>query len=202
VPARTDLTLTEAAVLALLAIEGECSGYDLLKLAQKSVGHVWAPAKSQLYATLGRLTRAGLVEGRTVAQAERPDKQLYRITREGNDRVQAWLEDTATPDRSAQTLKIFLGGLVPLETLVAHVERFRADVDATLALYRAIELENSRRGHDFFHYQVLRLGIATAEASLRWADETLAELRSPAARSAQRAAVRHIHFAPDGAGTA
>src|SRR6185503_12547690 len=63
VPARTDLTLTEAAVLALLAIEGECSGYDLLKLAQKSVGHVWAPAKSQLYATLGRLTRAGLVEG-------------------------------------------------------------------------------------------------------------------------------------------
>ena len=42
------LTTTEAAVLALLAIEGEQSGYDLLKQASRSIGQVWAPAKSQL----------------------------------------------------------------------------------------------------------------------------------------------------------
>ena len=53
-PVRT-LTQTEAAALALLSIEGERSGYDLLKQAEKSIGHVWAPARSQLYATLNRL---------------------------------------------------------------------------------------------------------------------------------------------------
>src|SRR4029077_2564916 len=42
----SELTTTEAAVLALLAIEGERSGYDLLKLATKSIGHVWTPARS------------------------------------------------------------------------------------------------------------------------------------------------------------
>ncbi len=44
----TRLTLTEGAVLALLAIEGERSGYDLLKQMRKSIGHVWTPAKTQL----------------------------------------------------------------------------------------------------------------------------------------------------------
>ena len=34
------VTTTEAAVLALLAIEGERSGFDLLDLSKKAIGHV------------------------------------------------------------------------------------------------------------------------------------------------------------------
>ena len=38
VPQRTaSITTTEAAVLALLAIEGERSGYDLLELSKKEI---------------------------------------------------------------------------------------------------------------------------------------------------------------------
>ena len=47
-PTRT-LTTTEAAVLALLALEGENSGYDLLKYARQAIGYIWSPARSQLY---------------------------------------------------------------------------------------------------------------------------------------------------------
>ncbi len=82
-PTRTGvrtLTTTEAAVLALLAIEGERSGYDLHKLVSRSVGHVWAPAKSRLYAVLPRLAADGLAKSRSVRQSDRPDKQVYRIT--------------------------------------------------------------------------------------------------------------------------
>ena len=42
------LTTTEAAVLALLAIEGERSGYDLLKGVTHAIGHIWSPARSGL----------------------------------------------------------------------------------------------------------------------------------------------------------
>ena len=41
------LTTTEAAVLALLAIEGERSGYDLSKLAERAIGHMWSPAQER-----------------------------------------------------------------------------------------------------------------------------------------------------------
>lgn len=52
-----ELTTTEAAVLALLMIEGEHAGYDLLKLVTKSIAHVSLPARSGLYAVLPRLER-------------------------------------------------------------------------------------------------------------------------------------------------
>ncbi|MEA2750038.1 MAG: Transcriptional regulator PadR-like family, partial [Myxococcales bacterium] len=52
IPTRTiELTTTEAVALGVLA-EGERSGYDLVKLARKAIGHIWAPAKTQLYAVL------------------------------------------------------------------------------------------------------------------------------------------------------
>lgn len=184
--AASSLTLTEAAVLSLLLIEGEQSGYDLLKLAEKSVGHVWAPAKSQLYTTLRRLTSAGLAVGRQVVQSGRPDKQVFRITPEGTEAVRRWL-DTVEPEVEERAwLRMFQGGLTTLETLVAHVEQYRADTAARLQLYRDIEPTNTRRGHDYFHYLMLRHGIVRAEATLRWADEVLEELRT--SPDAQRAA--------------
>ena len=53
------LTTSEAAVLASLALDGEGSGYELTKRVGRAIGHVWAPARSQLYALLPRLVRDG-----------------------------------------------------------------------------------------------------------------------------------------------
>jgi DNA-binding PadR family transcriptional regulator len=83
------LSRSEAAVLALLALEGERSGYDLLRDGRRGVGFAVAPAKSGLYALLPRLVRDGLASGRTVAQAGRPDKELYAVTAAGQFRDDA-----------------------------------------------------------------------------------------------------------------
>src|SRR3954454_11458023 len=109
-PARTretvqQLTTSEAAVLALLAIEGERSGYDLLKLVQQAIGHVWSPARSGLYAVLPRLVRGGLASRRTVEQSTRPDKQLYRLTKRGGASLHAWLESVEPGARETFFLK-------------------------------------------------------------------------------------------------
>ena len=52
------LTATEAALLGLLR-KGPMSGYDLRKDVERSVGYFWAPAKTQIYATLPRLVESG-----------------------------------------------------------------------------------------------------------------------------------------------
>jgi len=170
------LTTTEAAVLALLAIDGEQSGYDLLKLMSKAIGHVWAPAKSQLYAVLPRMARDGLAEGRTVPQPTRPDKQLYRITDTGRASLDAWLETVEPGSVDRFYLKLFVGGLTSPDVLVRHVEQFREETEERLEELRAIEPTNSRTGNDFFHYFLLRHAIERAEQSLAWADWVLAEL--------------------------
>ena len=179
-PTTRTLTTTEAAVLALLAIEGERSGYELDKLVRKAIGFVWAPARSQLYTVLARLAKDGLADVRHVRQTQRPDKQLYRITDAGRSALAAWHETVEPGSAETFFLKLFVGGLTSRETLIAHVEQFRRDTERRLAELRAIEPTNTRRGHDEFHFFLLRLGIERRELELRWADEVLAELLRPA----------------------
>ena len=172
------LTTTEAAVLALLAIEGERSGYDLLKLVSQAIGHVWAPARSRLYAVLPRLVEDGLATRREVAQRGRPDKQLYTLSRDGRRVLDAWLEEVVPGDRDRLELKIFVGGLVPQDALVAQLEQYRTDAESRLEQLRAIEATNTREGHDRYHGYLLDLGLATALTQVRWADAVLADLRA------------------------
>jgi DNA-binding PadR family transcriptional regulator len=186
VPRRDSLTLTEAAVLALLRIEGERSGYDLLKFAGQAIGHVWAPAKSQLYTTLRRLVGRGLVRSKKVIQASRPAKQLFRLTKAGEAALEAWLAEVEPGARDSFYLKVFVGGLMPVEQAVAHVEQYRADTEERLALYRALESTNTRTGHDWYHHLMLRHAIGQATTALAWADETLAELRARSPHAASR----------------
>jgi DNA-binding PadR family transcriptional regulator len=180
IPQRTStrtLTTTEAAVLALLAIEGERSGYDLLKLVSNAIGYVWAPARTHLYTVLPRLAAAGLAEARRVRQQQRPDKQLYRITDVGREALAAWHETVERGAVESFYLKLFVGGLTSHENLIAHLEQFRADTEERLAELRAIEPTNTRSGHDYYHYFLLRMGIERREHLLRWADWVLEELR-------------------------
>ena len=170
------LTTTEAAVLSVLALDGERSGYDLLKRMTTGFGYVWAPAKSQLYAVLPRLARDGLAAHRTVAQTSRPDKQLYAITVDGRAALDVWLEQVDPDATDAFFLKLFVGGLTSSDVLVEHVEAFRAAAQARLDELRAIEPTNERSGNDAYHYFILKLGIERAEQSVAWADWVLAEL--------------------------
>jgi DNA-binding PadR family transcriptional regulator len=164
------LTTTEAAVLALLAIEGERSAYDLVKLLDKAIGHVWSPARSGLYAVLPRLVRDGHAESRRVDQLERPDKQLYRISPQGRCALEGWLETVEPGARDTFFLKLFVGGLTSDEILLDHVAQFRSDTEERLAGLRAIEPTNTNSGHDWYHRHLLRYGIERAEHELDWAD--------------------------------
>jgi len=172
------LSTSEAAVLALLAIEGERSGYDLTKLFGRAIGYVWSPAKSQLYVLLKRLVERRLATARRVAQDDRPDKRLYTITPAGRTALDHWLATVTPGDADSFFLKLFVGWLATPETLIAQVEQFRSDVEARLAEYRAIEPTNTRRGPDAYHWLLLRLGIRQAELELAWADDVLRELRA------------------------
>jgi PadR family transcriptional regulator AphA len=162
------LTTSEAAVLALLALGGEGSGYELTKRVGRAIGHVWAPARSQLYALLPRLVRDGHVRVRTVRQRTRPDKQVYTLTDSGREALDTWLADDAGGD-AAFHLRLFVGSLVPPATLVAHVERFRRDTQERLDEYLRIEPTNTRKGDDWFHWLELRRAIERAEQDVAWA---------------------------------
>jgi DNA-binding PadR family transcriptional regulator len=178
-PRTSSLTTTEFAVLTVLTVETQdrqLSGYDLLKIVERSVGYVWKPTKSHLYTVLPRLVERRLATRRNAPGARGPERQLYRITKKGERLARAWLEEPVPGDMQLFMLKVFYGGLQTREALVAHYRQFREDRQAVLDDLRAVEPTNTRRGHDYFHYFLLRLGIEHAEHEVHWADETIEEL--------------------------
>ena len=172
-----ELTTTEAAVLAVLAIEGERSGYELAKAVAQAIGHVWTPARSGLYAALPRLASMGLASNRAVAQSTRPDKQVYRLTKLGRASLEAWIETVEPGARETFFLKLFVGGLTTPEVLLRHVEQFVADTDERRELYRSIERTNSGTGHDWYHRHLLRFALERCEQELVWAESVARALR-------------------------
>jgi DNA-binding PadR family transcriptional regulator len=163
------LTTTEGVVLGLLA-EGDRSGYDLLKRAERSVAHMWAPAKSQLYAVLPRLVEAGLAGRRTVRQTGRPDKQVYRLTRAGRTAVRQWLETAPPKSWDELLLKVFFAELCSREALLRQLDAY-ADVQrGFLAEYEAIT-PATRYGALTLEY-----GLELMPARLKWLEKTRREL--------------------------
>ena len=174
-------TRTELAVLGLLAWKGESTGYELHKVADRSVGFIWAPARSHLYAVLKRLAAARLIDGRRVAQTDRPDKRIFRLTEAGSATLRAWLDELEPiepEDRDGILLKLFFGAFGDPEAGRRQLLDYRDRVEQRLATYTEIEAMFGSEPDDsaLRRLQSLRFGIALMQASLRWADETLETL--------------------------
>ena len=170
-------------MLGLLGhVDRPISGYDLKKLVDSSLGYIWQPSKTQLYAVLPRLLDTGLATRREVEQRDRPDKQLYRINGPGRVAMREWLdrdEDTSDPDRSILVLKLYFGRQGSREALVRQVTAFRAAYALRLATYEGKwhrNYESAECASDEFRSLTLRYGIARARAAVDWADVALKEL--------------------------
>jgi PadR family transcriptional regulator AphA len=172
------ITATEVAVLGLLT-DGECSGYDLLRMADRSVGFFWTPAKTQLYAVLRKLVENGFATARHVRQSDRPDKTLYRITDQGRERLRAGLEQVgSTVNKNPLELRIFFGRHRPIEAVVADLEGLRDRARAHLQELEKIERTFDHDEH-LFPYLTLLRGKANAEADAVWAEQALELLSGP-----------------------
>jgi len=84
-------------VLALLA-KGPSYGYELRQRLLTALGPLGSAVNAgQVYVTLGRLERGGLVESTEVGQAYRPDRRVYELTAAGHERVATWVAEVDWP---------------------------------------------------------------------------------------------------------
>ena len=80
-------------LLALLA-NGPAHGYELKQALEQRFGSVLPPLNAgQIYTTLSRLERDGLVDDDAVAQNGRPNKRVYRLTGEGQAELARWVQE-------------------------------------------------------------------------------------------------------------
>ncbi len=101
------------ALLALLS-EGPKYGLQLRQEFEAQTGEVWPLNVGQVYTTLQRLERDGLVQSDEGAD-EGPQKS-FRITLEGKHELEAWLRtppDLSSPPRDELVIKVLVALRVP-----------------------------------------------------------------------------------------
>src|SRR4051812_25609184 len=80
-------------LLALLAKE-PAHGYELKQALEQTFGGAYpSPNIGQIYVTLGRLEKDGLVRSQDVEQTSRPNKKVYELTPAGRDALASWVDE-------------------------------------------------------------------------------------------------------------
>lgn len=90
--------MQQEVVLAMLAKEPS-HGYQLRARLQEALGPAGdAMNAGQIYVTLARLEKAGLVTcERAAGRPDRPDRKVHELTAAGHQRVAAWIADVSWP---------------------------------------------------------------------------------------------------------
>ncbi|MGB8875853.1 MAG: PadR family transcriptional regulator, partial [Solirubrobacteraceae bacterium] len=129
------LGVVREVLLALLA--GEAShGYQLRARLTLALGPLaGALNEGQVYVTLNRLEKAGLLTATRVGQTDRPDRKVYELTPAGRERVDAWLRDTSWPKPAPAEfhLKLVAAAAAGLADPVGIVDRQRRELLVGLA---------------------------------------------------------------------
>lgn len=114
-------------LLALLAKES-AHGYELKQALEQTFGSAYpSPNIGQIYVTLGRLEKDGLVRGQDVAQTNRPNKRVYELTPAGREALSDWIDEPSDGPRlrSDFFLKLALAPMTGTADRVALINRQR-----------------------------------------------------------------------------
>ena len=118
-------------VLAMLAKE-PAHGYQLRARMRVALGPLGeAMNAGQVYVTLARLAKAGLVTSqRADGRPDRPDRLVYALTPAGQQRVTAWLSEVSwpKPDLAEFHLKLVAAAAARLADPVDLVDAQRREV--------------------------------------------------------------------------
>jgi DNA-binding PadR family transcriptional regulator len=101
------------ALLALVS-EGPKYGLQLRQEFEERTGEVWPLNVGQVYQTLQRLERDGLIQSDD--ESEEGPQKLFRITAEGAEELAAWLRsppDLSAPPRDDLVIKVLIAMRLP-----------------------------------------------------------------------------------------
>jgi len=158
-------------------------GYQLRLEFEASTGSTWPLNVGQVYTTLARLERDGLVEA---VDGEQEGQRTYGITDAGRAEVQTWFATPVSrqnPPRDELAIKLALAVNSPRVDVLAVIQAQRT---ATIqALQEYTRLKNTAGNDDLSWLLVIDSLIFAAEAEVRWLDHCETRLARHARRTPQ-----------------
>jgi DNA-binding PadR family transcriptional regulator len=182
--------MLEYGILGFLKMK-PLTGYELKKLFDTSVGYFWWAEQSQIYITLKKMAKEGLVEIIRTEPSRVLDKKIYALTPAGTEMLQAWLESDIVDSniKSAPALKCFFLGEGDPQKGIEVINNYIENQKKVLNLYENLEQKNGGEYRRFLNldedskeYRInafaVRWGIKRTEAQIEYLMEFKEELKS------------------------
>jgi len=161
---------------SLLAIldQGPCYGYQLRTEFDRRTGGTWPLNVGQIYQTLERLERDGLV---AKGESDKEGRAYYEITAAGRAEVAQWLSSPVarqTAARDELAIKLAVAATLPGVDLAQVIQVQRT---ATLALLRDLTrtkeaIDEPSSPEDLAYLLLVDAQIFQIDGELRWLDHS------------------------------
>ena len=166
------------ALLALLS-EGPKYGLQLREEFEANTGQVWPLNVGQVYTTLQRLERDGLVMALGDGEELEPGPQkAYRITEAGLAELAQWLRvppDLSTPPRDDLVMKVLIAVRVPGTDVSEVIQAHRRYLIQLMQEWTRLKEDDN--GRDVAFSLVVDSELFRIDSVVRWLDSAEARLR-------------------------
>jgi DNA-binding PadR family transcriptional regulator len=165
------------ALLALLS-EGPKYGLQLREEFEANTGQVWPLNVGQVYTTLQRLERDGLVSADAESGGEPGPQKAYRITEAGSAELDQWLRvppDLSTPPRDDLVMKVLIAVRVPGTNVSDVIQAHRRYLVELMQEWTRLKEDDN--GVDVAFALVVDSELFRIDSVVRWLDAAEARLR-------------------------
>ena len=166
------------ALLALLS-DGPKYGLQLREEFEANTGQVWPLNVGQVYTTLQRLERDGLVTAIADEESGEPGPQkAYRITAAGSAELAQWLRvppDLSTPPRDDLVMKVLIAVRVPGTDVAEVIQVHRRYLIQLMQEWTRLKEDDN--GRDVAFSLVVDSELFRIDSVVRWLDSAEARLR-------------------------
>jgi DNA-binding PadR family transcriptional regulator len=167
------------ALLALLS-DGPKYGLQLREEFEANTGQVWPLNVGQVYTTLQRLERDGLVSAVSEGEpgGEPGPQKAYRITDAGSSELAEWLRvppDLSTPPRDDLVMKVLIAVRVPGTDVPGVIQAHRRYLVQLMQEWTRLKEDDN--GRDVPFSLVVDSELFRIDSVVRWLDAAEARIR-------------------------
>lgn len=176
------------AILGILSYR-PMTGYSLKETFDNSVSHFWHAHLSQIYRELSGMEEKGLVKSEIQRREGRPDRKVYHITPEGEEKFQSWLvsfpRSLAMRYNDEFLLRLYFGGKISKDEMLFQVTKYKKETEERLrhfeSLFKVIDDFSKRAGRpqDRLYWEMtLDLGVRLMKTNLDWIDSVIEKIKN------------------------
>lgn len=161
------------------------TGYELKRRLDNSTSHFWHAYHSQIYTTLRRMEKDGLLASELDDSDDKLERREYTVTDKGRAALQAWLDDPMTditPSKEALLVRTFFSAGRDIDHVLDELRLQRQLHQRQKAHYDAFDIDEVTREDlkrdAVFWKLTLEFGQAYEAMYLDWLDNSIETLEA------------------------